>query len=89
MVSPIQIFLYPIDDRPITICDDVWIGANAVILPGVTIGEQSVVAAGAVVNRDVPPRCVVAGVPARKIKDLPDISKTVQHDLTTHAKTGR
>lgn len=65
--------IYPVDDGPITICDDVWIGANAVILPGVTIGKQSVIAAGAVVTKDVPPCCVVAGVPARKIKDLPKI----------------
>ena len=63
--------LYPEDNRPIHISNDVWIGANAVILPGVTIGEQSVVASGAVVNRDVEPYTVVAGVPAKKIKDLP------------------
>jgi acetyltransferase-like isoleucine patch superfamily enzyme len=67
--------IYPVDSRPITICDDVWIGVNAVILPGVTIGEQSVVASGAVVTKDVPPYCVVAGVPARKIKDLPKLDK--------------
>ncbi len=46
------------------------IGARAVILPGVEIGEEAVVAAGAVVTRDVPPRSVVAGCPARKIYDL-------------------
>jgi acetyltransferase-like isoleucine patch superfamily enzyme len=67
--------LYPNDDRPIVIGDDVWIGANAVILPGVTIGEQSIVAAGAVVNRDVPPRTVVAGIPARVIKELPRLKR--------------
>jgi len=48
--------------------DDVWIGANAIILPGVRIGSGSVLAAGAVVTRDVPPFSVVAGVPARIIK---------------------
>lgn len=48
----------------ITICDDVWIGANAVILAGVSIGSHSVVAAGAVVTRDVAPHTLVAGVPA-------------------------
>ena len=48
----------------ITISDDVWIGANAVILPGVTIGRHSVIAAGAVVTRDVLPNSLVAGVPA-------------------------
>ncbi|MBQ8158202.1 MAG: acyltransferase [Prevotella sp.] len=54
----------------IIIDDDVWIGANAVILPGVHIGRHSVVAAGAVVTKDVPPRTVVAGVPATVIKNI-------------------
>jgi len=54
----------------VTIADDVWIGANAIVLPGVTIGHHSVVAAGAVVTKDVPPYCIAAGVPARVIKQL-------------------
>ena len=52
----------------IIIEDDVWIGANAVILPGTTIGQHSVVAAGSVVSRSIPPYCVCAGTPARVIK---------------------
>jgi len=52
----------------IVIGDDVWIAANAIILKGVNIGEGSVVAAGAVVNKDVPPYTVVGGVPAKIIK---------------------
>lgn len=55
---------------PIKIGDNVWIGANAVILPGVTIGENSVVAAGAVVSSDVPESVVVGGVPARVLKRI-------------------
>jgi acetyltransferase-like isoleucine patch superfamily enzyme len=55
---------------PITIDTNVWIGAAATILPGVSIGADSVVAAGAVVTHDVPPGTVVAGVPARVIKHL-------------------
>ena len=55
---------------PVVIEDDIWIGANAVILPGVTIGRHSVVAAGAVVTKDVPPHSLVAGVPAKIIKQL-------------------
>jgi acetyltransferase-like isoleucine patch superfamily enzyme len=51
-------------ERPIVIEDDVWIGAHAVILPGVTIGARAVVGAGSVVDADVAPDTVVAGVPA-------------------------
>lgn len=54
-----------VDARPIRIGRDVWIGANAVILAGVTIGDGAVVAAGAVVREDVPPYAIVAGVPAQ------------------------
>lgn len=54
--------------KPIVICDNVWIGLNATILKGVTIGEGAVVAAGAVVTKDVPPNTMVAGVPAKVIK---------------------
>ena len=50
--------------------DDVWIGAGVIILSGVTIGECSVIGAGAVVTKDVEPYTVVAGVPARKIRDI-------------------
>ncbi len=56
--------------EPVTIGDDVWIGGNCTILPGVTIGSNVVVAAGAVVTKDVPDNCVVAGVPARVVKEL-------------------
>lgn len=47
-----------------------WIGGNCTILPGVTIGNNVVMAAGAVVTKDVPDNCVVAGVPAKIIKKL-------------------
>ncbi|MDE6266842.1 MAG: sugar O-acetyltransferase [Muribaculaceae bacterium] len=56
--------------RPITIGDDVWIGAGVHVCPGVTIGRGAVIGAGAVVVRDVPPMTVVAGNPAREIKTL-------------------
>jgi galactoside O-acetyltransferase len=55
------------DSGPVTIGRDVWIAANAVILPGVSVGNGSIVAAGAVVARDVPPYTIVGGVPARPI----------------------
>lgn len=54
--------------EPIRIGRGAWIGQNAVILPGVTVGELAIVAANSVVNRDVPPRSVAAGSPARVIK---------------------
>jgi maltose O-acetyltransferase len=57
--------------RPVTIEDGVWIAARVTVLPGVTIGRGSAVAAGAVVTRDVPPNCLVAGVPARVLRELP------------------
>jgi maltose O-acetyltransferase len=56
--------------RPIRIGDGVWIGSRAVILPGVTVGNGSIVAAGAVVTRDVPANALVGGVPARLLRDL-------------------
>jgi maltose O-acetyltransferase len=56
--------------KPITIGDRVWIGANVVILPGVTIGADSVVAAGAVVRADIPPGVLAAGVPAVVVREL-------------------
>ncbi|MCG8509082.1 MAG: sugar O-acetyltransferase [Rhodospirillales bacterium] len=55
---------------PIRIGNDVWIGGGATVLPGVTIGDAVVVGAGAVVSRDVPPRVVVAGNPARVVRKL-------------------
>lgn len=58
------IFRQPCKSAPVEIGDDVWIGANSVILPGVTIGNGAVVAAGAVVNKDVPSLAIVGGVPA-------------------------
>ena len=65
-----------ISTKAVTIEDDVWVGANAVILPGVTIGRHSVVAAGAVVTKDVPENTVVGDVPAKIIKQL--IAKSQQ-----------
>lgn len=54
--------------QPVVIGRDVWIGQRAIVLPGVRVGDGSVVAAGAVVTRDVPPFAVVGGVPARLLK---------------------
>ena len=59
------------DVRPVTIGDNVWIGKRAIILPGVTIGEGSMVSAGAVVTSDIPPYTLAAGNPARKVAAVP------------------
>lgn len=66
--KPDRIFDAKHDHRPVVIGDDVWIGGNCMILPGVTIGEGSVVAGGAVVTKDVEPYSIVGGCPARLIK---------------------
>ncbi|PQB05087.1 acyltransferase [Aureitalea marina] len=65
-----------VSTAPIVIEDESWIGANAVIVPGVTIGKHSIVAAGSVVTKNVPPYSVVAGNPARVIKQYDKQSQT-------------
>ena len=57
--------------KPITIGSDVWVGGSSVICPGVTIGDRSIIAAGSVVTKDVPPGVIVGGNPAKYIKDVP------------------
>ena len=59
-----------LDLKPVVIKRNAWIGAGATILPGVTVGENSIVAAGAVVNKDVPTNCIFGGVPAKHIRTL-------------------
>lgn len=56
--------------KAVRIGNDVWVGGNCTILPGVTIGNNVVIAAGAVVTKDVPDNCLMGGIPARKIRDL-------------------
>lgn len=68
--AAIPIRCQPHRSSPIVVGDDVWIGGHATVLRGVTIGRGSVVAAGAVVNRDVPEGVLVAGVPARVVRAI-------------------
>ncbi|MBQ9466668.1 MAG: acyltransferase [Muribaculaceae bacterium] len=56
--------------KPVRVCRNAWIGAGATILPGVTVGENAVVAAGAVVTKDVAPNTIVGGNPAKFIKNV-------------------
>lgn len=56
------------DIKPVTIGNDVWIGARVIIMPGVTIGDHSIIGAGAVVTKDIPPFAIAGGVPAKILK---------------------
>ncbi len=56
--------------RPVTIEDNVWLGARVIVMPGVTIGRDSAIGAGSVVTGDIPPRTLAAGVPAKVIRQL-------------------
>jgi len=71
----------------IVIEDNAWIGSSAIILDGVRVGKGAVVAAGAVVSKDVPPHTVVAGVPAKVIKEI-DGTKSVPANLTIYLGGG-
>lgn len=61
---------HEVEMKPVLIDENAWLGANSTILPGVTVGKNAVVAAGAVVTKDVPANTVVAGVPAKIIKEI-------------------
>lgn len=62
---------FPLISAPIVVGEGAWIAAHAIVLMGVAIGAQSVIGAGSVVTRDVPPRVVCAGNPARVLKSIP------------------
>lgn len=59
-----------LSEQPVVICSDAWIGCMSIVLPGVTIGEGAIVGAGSVVTKDVPPYTIVAGNPAKIIREL-------------------
>lgn len=67
--------------KPVIIEDDVWVGTHAVILPGVRVGRGAVIAAGAVITKDVPPRAIVCGVPGRLLKYRAGDGEGLQPDL--------
>ncbi len=73
-LDPVRRYEAPLDGatRPVVIEDDVFIGMQCLVLKGVTIGQGSVIGAGSVVTRDVPPHSIAAGNPARVLKSLPD-----------------
>lgn len=69
------------DDLPVTICDDVWVGCNVVILKGVRIGRGAIVGAGAIVTKDVPPYAIVGGNPAKIIRYRWDEKTIEKHEM--------
>jgi acetyltransferase-like isoleucine patch superfamily enzyme len=81
--TPIR--LQPCTTSPITIGNDSWIGANAVITAGVQIGKHVIVAAGSVVTKNVPDFSIVAGNPARIIKQYNEITQSWEKVNTTHS----
>lgn len=70
----------PENDSPVIIEDDVWTGANIIVLKGVTIGRGSVIAAGAVVNKSCPPYSIIGGVPAKVLKFRFTIDEVLEHE---------
>lgn len=66
----------PLVTKPVRVCKGAWIGEKVSVLPGVTIGERSIIGAGSVVTRDIPPYSMAAGVPAKVIK---------KYDFETHS----
>ncbi|HEY5960222.1 MAG TPA: DapH/DapD/GlmU-related protein, partial [Polyangiaceae bacterium] len=66
------------ESSPITVGDAVWIGTNSTILKGVTIGDGAIVAKASVVTKDVPPFSIVAGNPARVVKELPRPARSIR-----------
>lgn len=76
----------PGEDMPVTISDDVWVGAGATILKGVTIGRGAVIAAGAVVNSNIPPYAIAGGIPAKIIKYRGNKSELEKHEITLYRK---
>ena len=74
----------PEDDQPVVIESDVWVGCGVTILKGVRVGRGAIIAAGAVVNRDVPPYTIVGGVPARPIKVRWSFDEILRHEAALY-----
>lgn len=77
------------DDQDVILEGDHWIGMNVTILKGVTIGRGSVIAAGAIVSRSVPPYSIVAGVPAKVIKSRFTLEEAIEHEKQLYSPANR
>ena len=80
---------HPEDDQDVHIEDDVWIGTNTPLLKGVTVGRGAVVAAGALVTKDVPPYAIVGGVPAKVLKYRFTPEQIQEHERQLYAEDKR
>lgn len=76
-------------DKDVVVEEDVWIGCNVTLLSGITLGRSSVIAAGAVVTKDIPPYCIAGGVPAKFIKFKWTKEQILQHEEQLYAEEGR
>ena len=76
-------------DKDVIIENDVWIGCNVTILAGVHVGRGATIAAGAVVNKDVPPYCIAGGVPAKAIKFYWTIDQILEHETLLYPEEER
>jgi len=79
----------PENDMPVIIEDDVWAGANVIILKGVTIGRGSIIAAGAVVTKSCPPYSIIGGVPAKVLKFRFTIDEIFEHEAKLYPLESR
>lgn len=77
------------EDLGVVIDDDVWVGARATILRGVTVGRGAIVGAGSLVNKSVPPYAIVGGNPARVLRFRWDVETILQHESDLHPPAAR
>lgn len=76
-------------DMDVIVESDVWIGMNVTLLPGVTVGRGATLAAGAVVNKDIPPYCIAGGVPAKPIRFYWTIDQILEHESKLYPESER
>lgn len=76
-------------DKDVIVNEDVWIGCNVTLLSGVNIGRGAIIAAGAVVNKDIPPYAIAGGVPAKVIKFKWSIEQILEHEAILYPKEER
>ena len=69
-IDPVERLKGVFNDRPITIGENAWLGANVTVLPGVTIGDRTVIGAGSVVTHDIPADCIAVGNPCRIVRKI-------------------